>query len=235
MREEFHADIERLSARLVDNAVVCDEMLKAAVLALVRSDVVMADAVVARDREVDQTYLEVEHTLLSLLALQAPVASDLRSLCAIQHVNLHVERMGDYATQIARTAGRVSHLDGDGEVADLFLEMGSAAVDVSRAALRSFVTRDPDAARAVAVLDDRVDRLNLAIFRRLVGLGTGDPERFAWGTHLIVAARSLERYGDHGVDVAERTIFAVTGQIVELSSNDPHAGGPPAADPHAAI
>lgn len=222
MRRGFHDDIDQLSARLIENATLCDRMLEQAVTALVHGEQQRAERIAALDGEVDDNFAAIEHELIGLFALQAPVASDLRRLLAIQHINLHIERMGDYATHVARTTGRVAHLPTDPVVTDLLTQMGTAAVAVSQAALEAFRCADAAAARDTATLDDRVDQLNLAIFKHLVELGPSSPQRLEWGTHLVVVARSIERYGDHAVDIAEQTIFAVTGATVELSSNDPY-------------
>lgn len=223
MRHEFHSDIQTLCARLVETAAVCDHMLEAALHALVTPGSVGAQAVIARDNEVDDAYREIQRSILSLLALQAPVASDLRLLSAMLHVNIHVERLGDYATHVAKMADVSSGLADHPELARALVSMGSAACHVSRTALRSFADLDFELARRLPVLDDRVDEHNRDIFRRLVALAGTDEQRLEWATHMVVVARSIERYGDHAVDVGEQTVFVITGETIELSSNDPHA------------
>jgi phosphate transport system protein len=223
MREGFHTEIEELLEQLVATGAVCDRMLEHALHALLVPGAPGAAVVVARDNDVDAAYQQVQQRLLGLFALQAPVASDLRLLAAMLHVNIHVERLGDYAAHVAKMAGVVSHLDEDPQLASRLEEMGLAACHVSRAALRSLADRDVTLARRLPELDDRVDALNLEIFRRLVKLAGEDERRLEWATHMIVVARSIERYGDHAVDIGEQTIYAVTGETVELSSNDPHA------------
>lgn len=221
MRRQFHDDIDRLQARLVATASTCDEMLDGAVHALLSPGAPGAAAVIARDAEVDSAYKEIQESVLGLFALQAPVASDLRRLAALLHANIHVERLGDYATNIARTAERVSELDEDAETAAALAEMGQAAVAVSRASLQSLAQGDVELARSLPMMDDVVDDLYLDVFRRLVRLSAASEQRLEWATNMIVVARSIERYGDHAVDVGEQTIYAVTGEVVEMSSNDP--------------
>lgn len=223
MREGFHTDIDDLLARLVATGAVCDRMLEHALHALIAPGAPGAAGVIASDNEVDAAYQDIQQRLLGLFALQAPVASDLRLLAAMLHANIHVERLGDYAAHVAKMAEVASHLDEEPELATRLEEMGLAAVHVSRAALRSLAQRDVALARRLPDLDDRVDALNIEIFRRLVQLAGRDERRLEWATHMIVVARSLERYGDHAVDIGEQTIYAVTGQTVELSSNDPRA------------
>ena len=223
MREAFQADIDSLLDRLRETGETCDRMLEAALHALISPGAPGAAAVVARDNEVDRAYEQIQHDIMDLFALQAPVASDLRLLAAMLHANIHVERLGDYAAHVAKMAGVVSHFDDDPELAGRLDEMGLAACHVSRAALRSLLDRDVALAQRLPALDDRVDALNIEIFRRLAQLAGRDEQRLEWATHMIVVARSIERYGDHAVDIGEQTIYAVTGETVELSSNDPRA------------
>jgi phosphate transport system protein len=227
MRDEFHADTEALLHQLVEVAGICDHMLEGAVHALVTPGAAGAPAVIARDNEVDAAYREIQQSILELLALQAPVASDLRLLSAMLHVNIHVERLGDYATHVARMAELVPGLADHPELARTVVDMGTAACHVSRTALRSFADRDLALAHRLPQLDDRVDQCNRDIFRSLVQLGVRDESNLEWATHMIVVARSIERYGDHGVDVGEQTVFVVTGETVELSSNDPRVAQVP--------
>jgi phosphate transport system protein len=184
-------------------------------------DTAAADRVVAADREVDRAYAQVQHGVLAAVALHGPVGGDLRLLTALVHVSLHLERMGDYATNVARTVKRAVEFPSDPSLSEQLAEMGALAREVGRASLRAFVTRDADAARASAALDDGVDRLNIGIFQRLVRLAAADEARIEWVTHMIQLVRQLERYADHGVDIAEQTIFAVTGQLTELSTRHP--------------
>lgn len=223
MRDEFHDGIQAQVDHLADVADICDRMLERALHALVTPGAHGAADVVALDNEVDRSYQEIERAVLELIALQAPVGRDLRLLTAILHVNIHVERLGDYAAHIAKMAGVVSELIDHPDLARALVDMGTAAGHIARTSLRSFADRDPALARRLPILDDRVDELNLDIFRRLVQLAAVDERRLEWATHMIVVARSLERYGDHAVDIGEQTLFAVTGETVELSSNDPHA------------
>jgi phosphate transport system protein len=223
MRDAFHADIQTLLDRLVETAAICDHMLESALHALVTPGSVGAREVIARDNDVDEAYRDIQRSILGLLALQAPVASDLRLLSAMLHVNIHVERLGDYATHVAKMAHVAADLVDHPELARALVDMGSAACHVSRTALRSFADRDFELARRLPVLDDRVDEHNREIFRRLVALAATDDECLEWATHMIVVARSIERYGDHAVDVGEQTVFVITGETIELSSNDPHA------------
>jgi phosphate transport system protein len=225
MRKNFQDDIDRLLEQLQATAAICDEMLEDSLRALAAPGAPGAEIVVERDNEVDAAYKQIQESVLSLFALQAPVASDLRLLAALLQANIHVERLGDYATSIARTAERLSGLDDDEHVTRVLTEMGRAAVEVSRAALRSLIDRDVALARSLPAKDDEVDTRYFEVFRHLIRPSSLDDPQLEWATSIIVVARSIERYGDHAVDIGEQTIYAVTGELVELSSNDPRVGG----------
>lgn len=221
MRDEYHRQVDALLDILLSHGDVVEEMLGDALKAVAEHDRALADRVIERDNQVDRAYEEAQHGLLRTIALQAPVASDLRLLSAMLHVNIHVERMGDYAVSVAKMAKVAAPLTDDPQLADQLQEMGQIARRVADEGFRSFAHRDVDLAHTAARTDDGVDRLNIGIFRRLVRLAAEDERRVEWATHMILVARLVERWSDHAVDIAEQTIFVVTGSTVELSSNDP--------------
>jgi phosphate transport system protein len=221
VRDGFEQQIDDLVATIATMGERADAMLTSALEALSLGDVAAADRVVVADREVDRAYAQVQHGVLAAVALHGPVGGDLRLLTAMVHVSLHLERMGDYAANVARTVKSAVEFPADDALSRQLAEMGERAAEVGRAGLRAFVTRDADAARDAAAMDDDVDRLNVGIFHRLVRLAAGDEARLEWATRMIQLARQLERYADHGVDIAEQTIFAVTGQLTELSTRHP--------------
>jgi phosphate transport system protein len=221
VRNDFERQIDELVATVGTMGDHADRMLAAAVEALELGDALAADRVVEADREVDRLYAQVQHGVLATVALHGPVGSDLRLLTALVHVSLHLERMGDYAANVARTVQRSIEFPADASLASQLEEMGELAGQVGREAVRAFVQRDEGAAREAAALDDSVDRLNIGIFHRLVRLAADDEARLEWATRMIQLARQLERYADHGVDIAEQTVFAVTGQLTELSNRQP--------------
>lgn len=221
MRDDLDRRIDHLRTTVVGMGERADGMMAGALRALADNDLEAADAVIEADQLVDRAYEQVQHGVLTVVALHGPVGRDLRLLTSLIHVSLHLERMGDYAVSVARTARGVAEQDRDDELIRQLVEMGSHAREVAQAALRAFVRDDADLARDVPGLDDAVDRLNQGIFRRLVQLAAMDESRVEWAGRMIQLTRQLERYADHGVDVAEQTLFVATGETVELSSNDP--------------
>ena len=220
MREELDRALDELRGMLVDMSERADGMLGKAVTALAEGDRVRAEETIYDDRAVDQRHVEVQHGILTTIALQAPVGRDLRLLTAFLHSSLHLERMADHAVSIARGAIRLREMPRDEGIVELLVEMAGHAREVGRTSLQALLTLDEDLARSVAVADDKVDRLEMRIFEALVGVAGEDKERLPWAAQMIGFGRSIERYADHGVDVAEQAVFAVTGVNVELLGND---------------
>jgi len=220
MREDLDRALDELRGMLVDMSERADGMLGKAVTALAEGDRVRAEETIYDDRAVDQRHVEVQHGILTTIALQAPVGRDLRLLTAFLHSSLHLERMADHAVSIARGAIRLREMPRDEGIVELLVEMAGHAREVGRTSLQALLTLDEELARSVAVADDKVDRLELRIFEALVGVAGEDKERLPWAAQMIGFGRSIERYADHGVDVAEQAVFAVTGVNVELLGND---------------
>ena len=160
-------------------------------------------------------YLDIEHRVIGLLALQAPVAAELRLRTAVLHVNLHLERIGNMAVNIARLAQLAADTPRQPSVARHLQEMGRTAVWMVALAMQTFRDRDAEGCQRLPMIDDRVDELNRSMLAAL--LAAGEPfERLEWGVHMYEAARQLERAGDHTVDIAEQVWFLVTGELQEF-------------------
>lgn len=220
MREELDRALDELRSMLADMSERADDMLGKAVTALAEGDRIRAEEVIYADRAVDQRHVEVQHAVLTTVALQAPVGRDLRLLTGFLHSGLHLERMADYAVSVARGAIRVLDHPRDEPVIQLIIEMGGHAQEVGRTAIRSLLSLDEAAARSVAVADDRVDRLEMRIFETLVEGCGSKAGRLPWAAEMIGLGRRIERYADHGVDIAEQVVFVATGINVELSGRD---------------
>jgi phosphate transport system protein len=220
MRDDLDRQLDLLRHNVLAMGDQASSMLDDALRAFADDDRPAADQVVEADRALDRAYEQIQHGILAVIALHGPVGHDLRLLTTMIHVSLHLERMGDYAVNVARTARRSSGYPGDEDLTEQLVEMGELAREVGKAALEAFAKVDLDLAREVAVRDDAVDRLNLGIFQRLVRLASHDEERLEWAASMIQLTRQLERYADHGVDIAEQVHFLVTGQATEFSAND---------------
>jgi len=179
--------------------------------ALEHQDVELAALVIADDDRLDGRYLEVHQGVLSLLALQSPVAGDLRIVAALLHTIKHFERMGDQCVNIAKLIPLTGHEPPvQREILERVLRMGRAARDEVTLSRRAFAERDVRLAEALVVQDREINALNREIFSLAVALGTDEDTR-EWAMTMTMVARAFERIGDNAVDVGEQTAFIVTG------------------------
>ena len=187
--------------------------------ALEHQDVELAAMVIGNDDLIDGRYLEVHQGLLSLFALQAPVAGDLRVVAAMLHVMKNIERMGDQCVNIAKTIPLTGHEPPvREEVLERILRMGRAARTEVTQAKTAFATRDVALAEDLVRQDQCINLLNREIFQLAIDVGT-DPDTREWAMHMVMVARAIERIGDNAVDVGEQTAFVVTGLFREFSDS----------------
>jgi phosphate transport system protein len=216
MRVTLQAELDQLEAAVQEEGDLVLRALRGALGALEHQDVELADEVIAFDDEVDDAYLAIEEGIQSLLARQTPVAVDLRTVLAILHVNLHLERMADYCVTVAKLTKLVAGVPADQTLVEAFDEMGARAEEMIRVALGSFAERDVERAESLVELDELIDRANRRAVEQVIALG-GDEERREWGLRMIIVSRCLERIGDHAVDIGEQTAFLVTGEFREFT------------------
>jgi phosphate transport system protein len=224
-RSHFHEELEALELDVVSMGELAERAIGRAMDSLVYRDDRVADQVIAGDDEIDDKYLAVERRWLEVLALQTPVASDLRLVSAILHINVHLERVGDMAVNIAKLAKLTSGLPFNQTIVSHLREMSDVVRPMIRIVLDAFVRRDLELARSLPALDDPVDRLNRGMYREVVACA-GDPEVLEWAIRMMVVSRQLERVGDHAVDIAEQVAFLLTGEFQEFSD----ASHPDASD-----
>jgi phosphate transport system protein len=149
-----------------------------------------------------------------LLARQTPVARDLRLVLAILYSNLHLERMGDQCTTIAKLTCLTEGLPADPALLEGFREMGERAEEMTRVAMRSLHLRDAGLAESLIDLDELIDRANRRVVGRVLELGQQNLE---WGIRMVLVSRCFERIGDNAVDIGEQTSFLVTGEFREFT------------------
>jgi phosphate transport system protein len=187
--------------------------------ALEHQDVELASFVIADDDRIDGRYMEVHQGILSLLALQAPVAGDLRVVAALLHVIRHVERMGDQCVTISKLIPLSGHEPPvRQEVLVRLLRMGACARGQVAQAKRAFAERDVALAEDLVRQDQEINALNREIFQLAIEVGT-DVDTREWAMHMTLVARALERVGDNAVDIGEQTAFVVTGLFREFSDS----------------
>jgi phosphate transport system protein len=216
MRISFHEELDTLCAEIQKEGDLVLRSLRAALNALEADDVELADEVITFDDEIDRVYAAIERGIESLLARQTPVAVDLRLVLALLHINLHLERMGDYCVTIAKLLKLAEGLPGESRLLEQLDEMGERCEEMIRVALKSFAERDIDAANSLVELDELIDRVNRRAVHRILELA-GDPSAHEWGLRMLLVSRCLERIGDHAVDIGEQTAYLVSGEFREFT------------------
>jgi phosphate transport system protein len=220
-RLQFREQLELLEEQTLGAIDIVIEQLDRSLEALETQDVELATFVIADDDRVDGRYLEVHQGVLSLLALQAPVAADLRLVAAILHVIKHVERMGDQCVNIAKLIPLVgTEPPVVPELLEKILRMGSAVRGEVVEAKLAFENRKVDLASDLARQDNEVNRLNKEVFRSAVSVGD-EEDRREWAMTMTLVARALERLGDNAVGIGEQVIFVETGLFREFPVDEP--------------
>jgi phosphate transport system protein len=216
-RLHFQEELKALEAQCLGALDMVVVTLDRTLEALEQQDVELAAIVIADDDRIDGRYLEVQQGILSLLALQAPVASDLRVVAALLHVIKHAERMGDQCVNIAKLIPLVGYEPPkDDLMAERIAMMGRLARSEVAQSKQAFSLRDLNVAEDLVRQDEQINKLNRECFARAVEMGT-DHDRREWAMTMMLVARALERIGDNAVDIGEQVAFVVTGLFREVS------------------
>jgi phosphate transport system protein len=222
-RPHFHEELEQLELRLLTLGELAGNAVQRSVETVIEHDDDGAEKVIAGDDEIDRIYLELDNRLLSLLALQAPVAADLRLVSVIMHSSLHLERIGDQAVNVAKMYQVTRDLPPNATILQQIGEMGHIVVEMVRVAMDALKRRDLELCMRLPKMDDPVDRLNRNMHFEVAKLAD-DPKALEWGMHMNLAARALERVGDNAVDIGEQVSFLVSGEFREFTDAS-HPGG----------
>src|SRR5262245_2195439 len=212
-RHHFEDELQTLKRRLLNMGALVEERVHRAVIALIERNEEAAAEVAAADRDVNELQIEIDDRCLKLLALQQPIASDLRLITAAMKINADLERIGDQAVNIAENVLKVLPHPPLKPIIDI-PRMAEIAEAMTRDALDSFVRRDPSLARVVLHRDDEVDRLKDQVFRVLLTHMMADPGTIQRALPLILISRNLERIADHATNIAEDVIFVVEAKDV---------------------
>jgi phosphate transport system protein len=217
--------LDRIEAQLQEEGQRVVSAVRGAMRALQERDVELAEEVIAFDDEIDALFINIEGLIQSLLALQTPVARDLRLLLAIIHINLLLERQADSCVTIAKLSRLVADVEPDPALVEVLAEMGERAEEMTRVALDSFDRRDLASAESLVELDELIDRANRRFVERLVDV-MGDPSLREWGLRMVVVARTIERIGDRAVDIGEQTAYLLTAEFREFTDASHPASQP---------
>ena len=215
-REAFHESLERIELQLLSMGELAGSAVQRAVEAIAQRDDEKARSVVDGDDPIDELYLGIDQEILQLLALQSPVAADLRLISAMLHSNLHLERIGDQAVNVAKLYLATRDEPGSQTMRQQLAEMGDVVVRMLRTAMEAFARRNLELCLMLPRMDDPVDRLNRSTHLEALKLAD-DPRSLDWGLHMNMAARALERVGDNVVDIGEQVSFLLTGEFREFT------------------
>ena len=207
----FDEDLDQLRALIAEMGGLAEQAIAESMRVLVQRDSEGALRIVEADARIDTLEAEVERQAVQLIALRAPMADDLREVVAALKIAGVVERIGDYAKNIAKRA-RIVEDNPDIKPLSLLPEMARIAGEMVHDVLDAFVARDPGKAKAVCERDRALDDFYNSIFRTLLTHMMENPHNITPATHLLFVAKNLERIGDHATNVAEMVYFASTGQ-----------------------
>ena len=216
MRVEFRQRLDQLEASLQEQGELCLRAVRGALGALETQDAELCDEVIAFDDEIDTRYHRIEKLVEETLALETPVAGDLRLVLAVLHSSIHLERIGDQSVTIAKLTKLTAELERRHDLVEGLREMGERCDEMVKVSLDAFADRDVERARSLVDLDELVDRTNRRVTEKVLEMASS-PGLQEWGMRMIVVARCLERIGDNAVDIGEQTEYLVTGEFHEFT------------------
>ncbi len=216
-RKTFQEELEDLRQEVVQMGELVEIAVDKSLDALLSMDKELAEQVIAEDDVIDEMNMNIEERSLHMLARQQPVAKDLRLISSILKIVIHLERMGDYAFNVAKISKRLKPGDEAQSIQDIITVMSEKTKEVVAASMKVFREKDLELAHALPDMDAAIDESFKRLIREL-GVCLGDEACEAnWSTSIILASRNIERMADHAVDVAEQVIFMITGEMEELA------------------
>ena len=213
-RTHFEQQLDDLTGRLVAMSRMVERLMETSLEALHERDIGKAEAVILADREIDATELEIEEQCVELLALQQPMAGDLRRLVAILKINNDLERIGDHSVNIAETAKRLIEEGADWTLPVELSEGAAIAHGMLRDVLDAFVQRDVRKARDVTARDDHVDEMHEAHLRLAIASMMESPQQIDAWLSAILIGRNIERIADLATNIGEDVVYQVEGKFI---------------------
>ena len=217
-RENFHKQLQRLQ----DNVLVLGGLVESAIMSSVdmlkQRDLPGSKRLIEADKRINEKRFAIENEALTLIATQQPMAGDMRIIASILEIVTDLERIGDYAKGIAN----INIMIGEGPLLKPLVDiprMAEKATDMLHRSLDAFVQRNVDLARQLPAEDDEVDNLYNQVYRELITLIMSNPNNIDQATYLLWVAHNLERTADRVTNICERTIFSVTGEMIELNGS----------------
>lgn len=216
VREAYHKDLHRLREDILSMGIIVRKTIGDAVLSLKNRDVELARKVIEMDKEIDVLDHSIEEKCMRLLALQQPMARDLRLIISVLKMSIDLERMGDLSLEIAVITRMTSDVPPVKPLVDI-PRMSEICQEMIRDCMNAFENKDVELAKQVAGRDDEIDMLFDRIRMELITFMIEYPEKITGAQHLTFVARYLERIGDHITNLCESVVFMVTGERVELN------------------
>jgi phosphate transport system protein len=215
----FHEELAQVKSRLLTMSGEAEAALELAVEALLERDLAKAHAVIKGDHAVDALEIEIEEQVVNLLALQQPMARDLRMLTSALQIANDLERVGDHAVNIAQSAERLVQSRPIAPEPEI-IEMARLAREMLSDALEAFIRGDAAAGREICRRDDKVDALHKSVFRILLTFMMEDPHMISAGMELFLVSRNLERVADLATNIGEDVVFLVEGKSIKHHAED---------------
>jgi phosphate transport system protein len=218
-RRHFHDELDRLQDSLLEMAGIAERIVALAAEGVLTRDRTVSRKVIAEDDRVDELEVSIDELAVELLALQQPMARDLRLIIATLKVSNDLERAGDHGVNMARAAKRLAKLPPLPDLPEV-AEMADMARGMLSDAMACFVARDTTRAREICLRDDRVDNLRESLFRILVTHMLEDPRRISPALELLLITQNLERIADLATNIAEDVVFLVEGRTIKHNVQD---------------
>ncbi len=215
-RNYFEKELHELHLLMLKMCTVVEEALNNTVYALKNQDPILAQAVIDNDDIIDDMEYQIEEKCLKLIALQAPMAKDLRFIATAMKIITDLERIADHAVDISRITIKLADEIYIKELIDI-PRMGEITSRMVKESIDAYVNQDAEKAKEVAMIDDEVDALHKQIFRELLLLMMEDPKKINQATNFLFISKSLERIGDYVTNICEKIIYAVTSEHLNLN------------------
>jgi len=212
MTKHFRKELETIKKRILTLGSMVEDLVHDSVQAVERVDAELADEIIKKDSEIDETEVDIEEECLKVLALHQPVAVDLRFIIAVIKINSELERIGDQAVNIAQRVQVIAKRPKPPFWFD-YSEMGEKAQKMLRMSLDALVNMDVDLAYRVITMDDEVDQIKSDAYDKIKQAIQELPERVGYYINLLLISRHLERLADHATNIAEEVIYLVEGEI----------------------
>jgi phosphate transport system protein len=225
MRRTFHEQLGDLRFDVIRLGGMTVELISGATLALLDSDLTIAQQTIHNDEPIDVLTHRIEDNCFSLLARQQPMAGDLRTILATLRIAHELERSADLSVNIAKATRRIYPTPLDPKVRGIIDEMGRQAAKQTRLALDAYADVDPTCAQALSDMDDAMDDLTKSLFRYILSSAPADEATVQQAVQIALVGRHFERIADHAVTIAERVVFMATGEYPSAEIDRPEVAG----------